>query len=101
MTRLVLSEDSGKEFAIRGFNTATSEPDDAVVFYDDVTKVHVVPERESFTIQVLTPELEVEMDFADAEAIDDALEKFETRKVLEVNFEVPKSVRITPLPVSD
>jgi hypothetical protein len=41
------------------------------------------------------------MDFADAEAIDDALEKFETRKVLEVIFEVPESVRITPLPVSD
>jgi cystathionine beta-lyase/cystathionine gamma-synthase len=101
MTRLALSEDSGKEFAIRGYNTATNEPDDAVVFYDDVTKVHVVPERESFTIQVLTPELEVEMDFADAEAVDDALEKFEARKVLEVFFEVPKSVRITPLPVQD
>jgi hypothetical protein len=43
MTRLVLSEDSGKEFAIRGFNTATSEPDDAVVFYADFTNVHVVP----------------------------------------------------------
>jgi hypothetical protein len=98
MMRITLSEDSGEEFAVRGHNTATNEPDDAVVFYDDVTKVHVVPGRDSFTIQVVAPELEIEMDFTDAEAVQKALEEFETRKVVEVLFEVPKSVRITPLP---
>jgi len=60
--------------------------------------VHVVPGRDSFTIQVVAPELEIEMDFTDAEAVQKALEEFETRKVVEVLFEVPKSVRITPLP---
>jgi hypothetical protein len=32
MTRLKLSEDPGEEFAVRGYNIATDEPEDAVVF---------------------------------------------------------------------
>ena len=82
MTRLKISEDAGEEFAIRGHNTVTDAGDNVVIFYNDVTKVHVLPERESFTIQVSTPDLALEMDFADAEIVREALEWFETKKVL-------------------
>jgi len=71
--------------------------DDEIVFYNDVTKVHVLPERESFTIQVLTPAFVVEMDFADADKVREALGLFEAKKVLEVDFEASNSVRIMPL----
>jgi hypothetical protein len=97
MTRLTLSEDPGKEFAARGYNIATDQTEDVVIFYDDVTKVHVVPGRNTFTIQILAPQLELEMDFADADQVYKALEKFENRKVVEVVFEIPKAVRIAPL----
>jgi hypothetical protein len=96
MTRLKIAEDPGEEFAIRGHNTATDADDNGVIFYDDVTKVHVLPERESFTIQVSTPDLALEMDFADADSIREALEWFETKKVLEVNSDPSGSVRIIP-----
>ena len=96
MTRLKIAEDPGEEFAIRGHNTATDADDNGVIFYDDVTKVHVLPERESFTIQVTTPDLALEMDFADADSVREALEWFETKKVLEVNSGAPGSVRIIP-----
>src|ERR1700722_20411404 len=95
MTRLTITEEPGEEFIVRGHNTVADTNDDEVVFYDDVTKVHVLPERESFTIQVVTPDFLVEMDFGDAEKILEALTLFEERKVLEVNFDVPLSVRIT------
>ena len=96
MTRLKIAEDPGEEFAIRGHNTVTDAGDNGVIFYNDVTKVHVLPERESFTIQVSTPDLVLEMDFADAEIVREALEWFETKKVLEVISDPPGSVRITP-----
>jgi hypothetical protein len=96
MTRLRIAEDPGKEFAIRGHNTVTDADDNGVIFYDDVTKVHVLPERESFTILVSTPDLALEMDFADADGVREALEWFETKKVLEVNSDASGSVRITP-----
>ena len=70
--------------------------DDEIVFYSDITKVHVVPERATFTIQVLTPNFVLEMDFADADRIREALDLFEAKKVLEVDFEAQKSVRIMP-----
>jgi hypothetical protein len=54
MTRLTIAEDSGEEFAIRGYNTLADENDDEIVFYADVTKVHVLPEPGSFTIQIIT-----------------------------------------------
>ena len=96
MTRLSITEDPGEEFTIRGHNTVIDADDDEVVFYSDVTKVHVVPERESFTIQVVTPDFVVEMDFADAESVREALGQFEAKKVLEVNSDAPNSVRIMP-----
>jgi hypothetical protein len=94
MTRLTIAEDSGEEFAIRGHNTMADEDDDEIVFYADVIKVHVLPEPGSFTIQIVTSGLTLEMDFADADSVRKALELFETRKVLEVNSLPPGSVRI-------
>ena len=96
MTRLTITEDPGEEFAVRGHNTAVDADEDAVVFYKDVIKVHVVPEQSGFTIQVLTAEAEIEMDFEDADKVREALVLFETKKVLEVDFDAPKSVRIMP-----
>ena len=96
MTHLTITEDPGEEFAFRGTNTITGLRDDGVIFYADVTKVHVLPERESFTIQIITPALDMEMEFADADSVREALEFFETKKVLEVNSDPPGFVRITP-----
>jgi hypothetical protein len=97
MTRLTIVEDPGDEFSVRGHNTVMNEDEDEIVFYHDVTKVHVVPEPGSFAIQVLTPGFIVEMDFPDAEKVLEALALFEAKKVLEVDFDTPNSVRITPL----
>jgi hypothetical protein len=96
MTRLTISEDPGDEFTVRGLNTVLDADDDEVVFYDDIAKVHVVPERASFTIQVLTREFVLEMDFPDADKVREALDLFETKRVLEVDFDAPDAVRITP-----
>ena len=96
MTRLTISEDPGEEFTVRGHNTVIDADDDEIVFYSDITKVHVVPERASFTLQVVTPNFVLEMDFADADRIHEALDLFEAKKVLEVDLEAPKSVRIMP-----
>ena len=97
MTRLTLNKNPGEKFAARGRNTATGSEDDSVIFYNEITKVHVVPERESFTVQVVAPDVEVEMDFANAQEVREALAQFEGKRVLEVDFDVPNSVRITPL----
>jgi hypothetical protein len=64
MTRLTIAEDPGEEFALRAHNIVTDGYDDEVVFYNDVLKVQVLPERESFTVQIITPDFVVEMDFA-------------------------------------
>jgi hypothetical protein len=96
MTHLTISEDSGEECALRGHNTVIDEEEDAVVFYSDVSKVHVAPKEDSFTIQVLTPEVFIEMDFADVDEVHEALSLFETKKVLEVDFDDQNSVRIMP-----
>jgi hypothetical protein len=37
------------------------------------------------------------MDFANAQEVREALAQFEGKRVLEVDFDVPNSVRITPL----
>jgi hypothetical protein len=97
MTRLTIAEDPGDEFTVRGHNSAMHEDEDEVVFYNDVTKVHVVPEPGIFTIQVVTPEFIVEMDFPDSEKVLEALALFEAKKVLEVDFAAPNSVRIVPM----
>ena len=96
MTRLTIAEDPGEEFAVRAHNSLTDTDDDEVIFYSDITKVQVMPARESFTIQILTPDLVVEMDFADADGVRNALELFETKKVLEVDFQMPNAVRLMP-----
>ena len=96
MTRLTIHENPGEEFTVRGHNMVSERDDDQIVLYKDVTKVHVVPEPESFTIQVITPDLVVEMDFADADRVREALGLFEAKKVSEVNSEAPRSVRILP-----
>jgi len=96
MTRLTISENPGDEFTVRGVNTSIDADDDEVVFYDDITKVHVLPEHANFTIQVLTPEFVLEMDFPDADGVHKALDLFEAKKVLEVDFDGTDGVRITP-----
>jgi len=96
MTQLTLDKNPGEEFAVRGWNTAPTQRTIRLCFYDEITKVHVVPERESLTIQVITPDVEVEMEFTNALEIRSALAQFEDKRVLEVDFDVPNSVRITP-----
>jgi hypothetical protein len=96
MTRLTIAEAPGDEFAIRGQNTVTGANEDGIIFYDDVSKVHVLPDHHTFTIQVITPDLEVEMDFPDADSVREALEQFEKKRVLEVTPEVHGSVRMMP-----
>ena len=77
MTRLTLNKNPGEKFAARDRNTATGLEDDSVIFYNEITKVHVVPERESFTIQVVAPDVEIEMDFANAQDVREALAALE------------------------
>jgi hypothetical protein len=96
MTRLKIHEEIGEEFIVQGCNVLTEADDDEIVFYKDITKVHVLPDRESFTIQVISPALVIEMDFADAGSVREALALFEAKKVLEVRSEVLGSVRILP-----
>jgi hypothetical protein len=97
MTRLTIAEAPEQEFSVRGRNAITDADDEGLIFYDDVTKVHVLPDEHRFTIQVVTPDLEVEMDFPDADSVRDALGHFETKKVTEVSLAAPGSVRIVPL----
>ena len=96
MTRLTIAEDPGEEFALRAHNIVTDGYDDEVVFYNDVLKVQVLPERESFTVQIITPDFVVEMDFADAYHVRNALELFEAKKVLEVDSQGANAVRLIP-----
>ena len=97
MTRLTIAEAPEQEFSVHGINTITDAGDEGLIFYDDVTKVNVLPDEQRFTIQVVTPDLEVEMDFPDADSVRDALGHFEAKKVAEVNSAAPGSVRIVPL----
>jgi hypothetical protein len=85
MTRLTLEKDP-EAFAVRGWNTAADSGDYWIVFYNEITKVHVMPKRESFTIQVVTPDVEFEMDFANAQEARDALAQFEEKRVFVVDL---------------
>jgi uncharacterized protein YdeI (BOF family) len=98
MTRLTIAEASEQEqeFSVRGRNVINEVDDDGLIFYEDVTKVQVLPDEHRFTIQVVTPDLEVEMDFPDADSVRNALEHFEAKKVSEVNAAAPGAVRLTP-----
>ena len=97
MTRLTIAEAPAQEFSVRGTNSVTEESDECLVFYGDVTKVHVLPEARSFIVQVVTPDLEVQMDFPDTDSVREALTHFEAKKVLGVDAVAPDSVRITPI----
>ena len=97
MTRLTIAEAPEQEFSVRGRNVTTDADDEGLIFYDDVTKVQVLPDEHRFTIQVVTPDLEVDMDFPDADSVRDALGHFEAKKVAEVSSAAPGSVRIVPL----
>ena len=97
MTNLTISEDPGEEFALQGLDTVTNLRGNIIVRYDDVTKVHVLPEPGTFTIQIATRDLTVEMDFKDADSVREALGVFETKKVLDVNSEPFQAIRIKPL----
>jgi hypothetical protein len=46
-------------------------------------------------VQIITPDLEVEMDFPDAGIVREALGLFESKKVSKVEAEAPGSVRLT------
>jgi hypothetical protein len=97
MTRLTVAEVPQHEFSVRGKNALTESDDEGLVFYDDVSKVHVLPDEQNFTIQVITPDLEVQMDFPDAGSVHEALKLFELKKVAEVHGEAPGSVRLEPV----
>jgi hypothetical protein len=99
MTRLTIAEAPEQEFSVHGRNAFTEADDEGLIFYDDVTKVQVLPDEQRFTVQVMTPDLEVEMDFPDADSVREALGHFEAKKVSEVNSEAPGSVRITPIEI--
>jgi hypothetical protein len=97
MTRLTVADASAEEFSVNGRNSITEAEDEGLVFYDDVTKVHVLPDEQRFTVQIITPDLEVEMDFPDAGSVREALGLFESKKVSQVGAEAPGSVRLTPV----
>src|ERR1700751_932379 len=97
MTRLTVAEAPAQEFSVNGRNSITQTEDEGVIFYDDVTKVQVLPDEQRFTVQIITPDLEVEMDFPDAGIVREALGLFESKKVSQVGAEAPGSVRLTPV----
>ncbi len=96
MTRLTLSEDTGEKFKARGLNTATNRDDEQIVFYRDITKVEVVSEANNFVIHVVTTDVVLEMEFADADSIRGALLQFEAKRVVTVDVDTPGAVRISP-----
>ena len=97
MTRLTVAEAPSLEFSVNGRNSSTETEDEGLVFYDDVTKVQVLPDEQRFTVQIITPDLEVEMDFPDAGTVREALGLFESKKVSKVEPEAPGSVRLVPV----
>ena len=94
---LIIAEAPELEFSVLGTNTVTNSDDEGLVFYDEVSKVHVLPDERKFTIQVITPDLELQMDFPDTESVSEALKLFELKKVAEVHAEAPGSVRLMPV----
>lgn len=97
MTQLIIAEAPELEFSVLGTNTVTNSDDEGLVFYEDVSKVHVLPDERKFTIQVITPDLELQMDFPDTGSVSEALKLFELKKVAEVHAEAPGFVRLTPV----
>ena len=97
MTRLTVAEAPELEFSVFGRSSTTETEDEGLVFYDDVTKVVVLPDEQRFTIQIITPDLEIAMDFPDAGSVREALGLFESKKVSKVEAQAPDSVRLTPV----
>jgi hypothetical protein len=97
MTQLTVVEAPAQEFSVNGRNSITETEDEGLIFYDDVTKVQVLPDEQRFTVQIVTPDLEVEMDFPDAGIVREALGLFESKKISKVEAEAPGSVRLTPV----
>jgi hypothetical protein len=97
MTRLTIAEASELEFSVHGRSSITEAQDEGLIFYDDVAKVQVLPDEQRFTVQVISPDLQVEMDFPDAGSVREALKLFESKKVSKVEAEAPGSVRLTPV----
>jgi hypothetical protein len=97
MTRLTIAEAPEQKFSVNGRNSITETEDEGLIFYDDVTKVQVLPDEQRFSVQIITPDLEVEMDFPDAGIVREALGLFESNKVSKVEAEAPGSVRLTPV----
>jgi hypothetical protein len=95
MTRLTIAEAPAQVFSVNGRNSITETEDEGLIFYGDVTKVQVSPDEQRFTVQIITPDLEVEMDFPDAGIVREALGLFESKKVSKVEAEAPGSVRLT------
>jgi len=97
MTRLTVAKAPELEFSVHGRNSITEAEDEGLVFYDDVTKVQVLSDERRFTVQIISPDLEVDMDFPDAGTVREALELFGSKKVSKVEAEAPGSVRLTPV----
>ncbi|MBV8482174.1 MAG: hypothetical protein JO077_04820 [Verrucomicrobia bacterium] len=97
MTRLTVADAPALEFSVNGRNSITKAEDEGLVFYNDVTRVQVLPDEHRFTMQIITPDLEVEIDFPDAGTVREALGLFESKKVSKVEAEAPGSVRLTPV----
>ena len=58
--------------------------------------MEVISESDNFAIQVVTKDVVVEMEFADADSIRGALRQFEAKRVVMVDFDTPGAVRISP-----
>jgi len=97
MTRLTVADGPVQEFTVRGTSAITESDDEGFIFYDDVTKVQVLPDERCFTMQIITPDIEVEMDFPDADSVREALALFESKKISAVNAQSSDSIRITPV----
>ena len=55
MTRLTVADAPKLEFSVNGRNTITEGEDEGLMFYDDVTKVQVLPDEHRFTVQIINP----------------------------------------------
>ena len=95
MTRLTVADGPVQEFSVRGSSAISESDDEGFIFYDDVTKVQVLPDEQCFTMRIITPHIEVEMDFPDADSVREALALFESKKISEVNAQSSGSIRIT------
>ena len=55
MTRLTIAEAPEQGFSVRGRNATTDADDEGLIFYHDVTKVHVLPDDEDSGPELMEP----------------------------------------------